>query len=191
MTLLIVNGANVKSLSAGIGCVGGVLVAGGLAVIMDKFLKLTGIINEQSVFLQMLNPEHPIDLKAIIFASIIIGAVGAIMDVAISIASSLNEIQAQNADISFRKLYTSGITIGRDIMGTMTNTLILAYIGSSLSVVLLLTSSAPSLTYMLNTEMIIVEMLQSLVGSMGILLTLPLTSLISAFLYTKKLKKVA
>ena len=188
MTLLIVNGWNMKSLSAAIGCVGGVFVAGILTVIMDKFLTLTGMIDDESVFLHLLNPDNPIDLKAIIFASIIIGAVGAIMDVAISIASSLNEIKAQNENISFGELFSSGITIGRDIMGTMTNTLILAYIGSSLSMVLLLVSNTPSLTYLVNTEMIIVEILQALVGSLGILLTLPLTSLVSAFLYTKKLK---
>ena len=186
MTLSIVNGFNLKSLSAGLGCTGGVLVAGIITILSQKALKITGMVDEQSVFLQMLNPDKPIDLKAIIFAAIIIGAVGAIMDVSISIASSLNEIKDQNPEISFKNLYTSGINIGKDIMGTMTNTLILAYIGSSLAMVLLLISNTASMSYLLNTESIIIELLQSIVGSLGILLTLPLTSLISSFLYTKK-----
>ncbi|MFI3226730.1 MAG: YibE/F family protein [Clostridia bacterium] len=188
MTLMIANGTNLKSLSAGLGCVGGILTAGIITLILNSALRLSGMVDEKSVFLQMLNPDNPIDLKAIIFAAIIIGAVGAIMDVAISIASALSEIKLQNPDISFKKLYISGINIGKDILGTMTNTLILAYIGSALSTVLLLIANTGSMTYLVNTESIIIEVIQSIVGSFGILLTLPLTSLVSAFLYTRERK---
>ncbi len=188
MTLLIANGWNFKSLSAGIGCIGGILVAGVLAIFSQNILKITGMIDEESVFLQQLNTENPIDMKAIVFAAILIGAIGAIMDVAISIASSLNEIKMTSKDATFKELYKSGITIGRDIMGTMTNTLILAYIGGALSTVLLIIANSSSLTFMMNIEMITIELLQSILGSFGILLTLPLTSLISALLYTKRMK---
>lgn len=186
MTFSIVNGFNLKSLSAGIGCISGILMSGFIALSLNGVLRISGMIDEKSVFLQMLNPDNPIDLKAIIYAAIIIGAVGAIMDVAISIASSLQEIKAQNPQIDFKELYKSGINIGKDILGTMTNTLILAYIGSSLSTVLLLIANTGSMTYLINTESIIIEVIQSIVGSFGILLTLPLTSLISAFLYTRE-----
>lgn len=186
MTLFIVNGFNIKTFSAGIGCISGVAVAGVITFIMNHFMKITGMIDDESVFLQMIIPDFEIDLKAIIFASIIIGAVGAIMDVAISIASAMSEMKQQNASIKFNELYKSGIEIGKDIMGTMTNTLVLAYIGSALSTILLLLANASSIQYLLNTEMIIVEILQSVVGSLGILLTLPLTSLVSAFLYSRK-----
>lgn len=186
MTLLIVNGANKKSLAAGIGCFSGILVTGILTFIMDKIIKLTGMVNDESLYLHQLNPENPIDLKAIIFAAIIIGAIGAIMDVAISISSALLEIHENSEKSSFRMLLKSGMTIGRDIMGTMSNTLILAYIGSSLSVVLLLVAYNNSLIGLLNREMIVVEILQSLVGSFGILATIPLTSAICATLYSKR-----
>lgn len=73
MTLLIINGADAKSLVAGIGCVSGVLTAGLLTLIMDRFLNLTGLLDDESMFLYFLNAEYPIDLKAIIFAAIIIG----------------------------------------------------------------------------------------------------------------------
>lgn len=185
ITLLIVNGLNLKSISAGIGCIGGVLFAGAITLIANKSLKITGMLDEQSIFLEMINPDKPIDLNAIIFSSIIIGAIGAIMDVSISIASSLKEIKDQNPQISQKQLYLSGVNIGRDIMGTMTNTLILAYIGSSLSIVLLLISNAGSMIYLVNTESIIVELLQSVIGSLGILITLPLTAIISSIAYTK------
>lgn len=186
MTMIVVNGFNFKSLSAGLGCIGGILLSGVITVVTSNALKLTGMVEEESVFVQMLNPENPIDLKAIIFAAIIIGAVGAVMDVAVSISSSLYEISEQTEKISFRKLYKSGLNIGKDIMGTMTNTLILAYIGSTLSTVLLLLANTPSLVYLLNTEMIVIELLQSIVGSIGILLALPLTSGVTAYFLTRK-----
>ncbi len=188
MTLLIVYGASKKSLAAGIGCMVGVLVSGILITFMDKLLKLTGFVSEESLYLLRINTKHPIDLKAIIFAGILIGAIGAIMDVSMSIAASLAEMQEKLEYTPFSLLVKSGIAIGKDIMGTMANTLILAYIGSSLSVVLLLVSYNSSLLELLNKEMIVVEILQSLIGSIGILFTMPLTSLVCAYLYSERIK---
>ena len=104
------------------------------------------------------------------------------------IASALFELRRHAADLTFRKLVNSGITIGRDIMGTMSNTLVLAYIGSSLSTVLLLTTYAVSLDELLNREMIIAELLQALIGSIAILLTIPLTSMICGLMYIGRKK---
>lgn len=188
MTLLVVNGASKKSLAAAIGCFSGIAVSGILTIIMDKIIKLTGLVNDEAMYLQMLSTENPIDLKAIVFASIIIGAIGAIMDVSMSISSSLMEIYEASEKLKFKDLFNSGMNIGRDIMGTMANTLILAYIGSSLSMTLLLIAYNYSFIELLNREMIVVEILQSLVGSFGILFTIPLTSLVCAYLYTNKKK---
>ncbi|MGL5328558.1 MAG: YibE/F family protein [Peptostreptococcaceae bacterium] len=185
MTLLIINGTDKKSLAAGIGCLSGVFISGGLTLIMDKIIKLTGMIDDESMYIQMLNSENPIDLKAIVFGAIIIGSIGAIMDVSMSISSALLEVYESSDKVDFKDLFKSGMTIGKDIMGTMANTLILAYIGSSLSVTLLLVTYNYSFIELINREMIIVEILQSLVGSFGILLTIPLTSLVSSYLYTK------
>lgn len=186
MTLLIVNGANRKSLAAGIGCFSGVAMAGLLTLIMDGIIHLTGWLDECSINLYMLNPDDPIDLKAIIFAGIIIGAIGAIMDVSMSLSSSLHELKQKLPDASAATLFRSGITIGRDIMGTMANTLVLAYIGSSLSTILLIIAYTSSMTGLLNRETIIVEILNALAGSIGILLTIPLTSMVCAILYAGK-----
>ena len=187
MTMLIVYGANRKSLAAGLGCFAGTLVAGVLSMVMDLFLHLTGMLNDESLYLTMLNGE--IDLKAIIFGAIIIGAIGAIMDVSMSIASSLEEISQVSENPTPAMLIKSGLSIGRDIMGTMANTLVLAYIGSSLSVVLLLVAHNGSLLELLNRESIIVEILQALAGSIGILMSSPLTSFICAFLLRRAQKK--
>jgi len=185
MTYLIVDGGNRKTFAAALGCLGGITVSGVLTVIMDKVLALTGYVDEESIYLTNIAADSPINLKAIIFAAILIGAMGAIMDVSMSMSSSLWEVKEKSASSSVKALFKSGMNIGRDIMGTMANTLILAYIGSSLSVVLLLTAYSTSLTALINREMVVVEILQALVGSFGILFTIPLTSLICAMIYTK------
>lgn len=187
MTMLFINGAGKKSVAAGFGCFSGVAIAGVLTVIMDRVMKLTGMISEDTLYLQMLDVAKPIDLKGIIFAAIIIGAVGAIMDVAMDIASALNEMRQNIPDISAKQLIVSGMNIGRDVMGTMANTLVLAYIGSSLSTTLLLVAYNVSMVELMNMELIVVEILQALVGSIGILLAIPLTSFICGFLYPHKI----
>lgn len=186
MTLSIISGFNVKSLCSGIGCVCGVLCSGLIVLITDKFLNMTGLLEEESVYLIQLYPDNPINLKAIIFAMIIVGAVGAVMDVSMSISSSLYELRIKSPDTAPKELMKSGFTIGRDMMGTMANTLVLAYIGSSLTSVLLLVSYNASLEQVINKEMIVAEILQALAGSMGMLLTLPLTSAVCAVIYYKK-----
>jgi uncharacterized membrane protein len=138
MTLLLLNGANKKTLCAIVGNLGGLLIAGLLAFITSEMMHLTGLIDDDSIFLLMIGTETPIDLKAILWAGIVIGSLGAVMDVSMSIASPMHELAENMSDRSFKSMLKSGINIGQDAIGTMTNTLVLAYIGSSLSVVLLL-----------------------------------------------------
>jgi len=186
MTMLFINGAGKKSFAAGAGCAAGVAVAGLISAVMDKLLSLTGMINEDTLYLQMIDVAKPIDLTGVIFAAIIIGAVGAIMDVAMDIASSLHEIRLTSPNISGGQLIKSGFNIGRDVMGTMANTLILAYIGSSLCTTLLLVAYNVHMFVLFNMEMIVVELLQALAGSIGILLAIPFTSFICAAIYPRK-----
>ena len=182
-TLLLVIGPNKKALAATLGCLGGVLFSGLLMLLMNTVLRLTGFSDQSAQQLFALPTPSPINLRAIIFAGVIIGAMGAIMDVAMSIASALWEIQITGGGTNFADFFRSGINIGRDIMGTMLNTLILAYIGSSLTMILLMTDSMLPLMQLLNTEQIVVEVIRALVGSFGMLLTIPLTACICAWLY--------
>ena len=184
-TLLIVLGTNKKALSAIMGCLFGVAVAAGLMFLMDFILHLTGMLDGETMALLRL--ENPVDIRALIFAGVIIGAMGAIMDVSTSISSSLLEICEFEEDISFGAIFASGINIGKDILGTMLNTLVLAYIGSSLSVILLLMVYTNSLVELLNMEMIIVEFLRAIIGSFGMFAAIPFTSAICGFLYSKKI----
>lgn len=185
-TLSVVSGFNKKSLCAAIGCLSGIALIGIITVIMNRVLLLTGIVDEHSRYLANLPVENGINLRAIIFAGIIIGAMGAIMDVAMSISSALWELKEKAGKINFETLFRSGLNIGRDIFGTMANTLVLAYIGCSLSVVLILGVYSNSLLSLFNMEMIIVEILQALAGSFGILLTIPLTAFFCSTIYLKK-----
>lgn len=185
-TLLLVNGANAKTLVAIVGCSAGVLFAGLLTVLLSATLRLTGMASQEAIYLADLGTRNPVDLKAIVFAGILIGAVGAVMDVAMSLASALWELREAAAAPSFGMLLKSGMNIGRDMMSTMANTLVLAYIGSSLSTVLLLVAYASSLDGLFNREMIITEVLQAVIGSMAILLAIPLTSLIASAVYTRR-----
>jgi uncharacterized membrane protein len=186
MTLLIVIGFNKKSIATAIGCISGILVTGLIIIIMDRVLRLTGIVDEHSRYLAYLPVEPPINLRAIIFGGIIIGTMGAIMDVSMSISSSLWEVKEQARNIKFNALFRSGLTIGRDIFGATAYTLILAYIGSSLSIVLILSVYTGSLGALFNMEMIVVEILQALAGGFGILLAMPLTALFCSAIYLKE-----
>ena len=185
VTFLLVSGPDKKTLAAISGCIFGTIVAALLTLLMSRVLMLTGFVDEHSMYLTMLETEQPIDLTAIIFAAIIIGAMGAIMDVAMDIASSLYEISRHVPDISFKELSKSGMRIGRDLMGTMANTLVLAYVGSSLCSFMILLAYAGSLLQLLNREAIIVEIMQAVIGSLAILLTVPLTVVICGVLYLR------
>ncbi|MCL1993729.1 MAG: YibE/F family protein [Spirochaetes bacterium] len=186
VTLTLVIGFNQKSLVAGIGCLGGILVTVIITVIMDRLLFLTGMTDEHSRFLATLPIDHSINLRAIVFAGIIIGAMGAIMDVAMSIASSLWEVKEKARYITFDSLFRSGINIGRDMMGSMANTLILAYIGTSLALVLVLSVYTNSLMELFNIEMIAVEVLQAVAGSFGIIFSMPITAFACAAIFSNE-----
>ncbi|QSX06929.1 YibE/F family protein [Sedimentibacter sp. zth1] len=107
------------------------------------------------------------------------------MDVSMSIASAMQELSVEMKNKSFRRMARSGMNIGRDAIGTMTNTLILAYVGSSLAIILLFTAYNRNILLLLNLEMIVVEVIQAIVGSIGILLAVPVTVLFAAWIFNK------
>lgn len=186
MSLLLINGADKKTLCAIVGNLGGLMIAGILAYFISKVLNLTGITDDDTMFLLMLETEKPIDLIAVLWSSIVIGSLGAVMDVSMSIASALNELSENMVEKSFKTMLKSGLNIGQDAIGTMTNTLILAYIGSSLAVVLLLVANYNDTLLLVNLEMIVFEIIQAIIGSMGILFAIPITSVFAAYVYNLK-----
>ena len=185
VTLLLVGGFSLKTLCAALGCCGGLAACGLLTAAMNRVLHLTGVVDQETAYLSQVNPQHPVDMRALIFGAILIGAMGAVMDVGISLASALWELRQKGKDPTAKSLLASGLAIGRDMLGTMSNTLILAYIGSSLATVLLLAAYQSAPLGLFNRELVAVELLQMLVGSLGILLTVPAASLACAALYPR------
>jgi len=182
-TLLIVIGANKKALATIMGTLLAVGVTAMLTVFMSRIMGMTGLLSPEDMNMLLYNPN--LNLNAIVFAGIVLGALGATMDVCMSIASSLWEVSQTNKN-AFGELYRSGIAIGKDILGTMANTLVLAYMGSYLTVILLLnTVYAHNIANVFYLEPIIAELLRALVGVFGIFLAIPITTLTCAWLYGK------
>ncbi len=184
ITFLIVSGIHKKTLAAIIGTIAGVVAAGVIGMVFSNLMMLSGI-NEHARMLSVAVSEEQkmFDFRGIMLAGIMISALGACMDVGMSIASSVSELKKENPDMTPTKLIKSGMNIGRDVMGTMTNTLILAYVGSSLLVILLL-KGLEFETYQIinNTELVLEEVLRAMAGSFGLVATIPITTVISAFL---------
>lgn len=185
-TLLLVCGFTQKAFSAIAGCLGGLLVSGLLAVVFLYTMRLSGIVDEEAAFLRFISDDYVLDFKGLLFAAIIIGASGATMDVAVSIASSLDELIQKAPDLNSRQLFLSGVHIGRDIMGTMSNTLILAYVGGAIHLILLLYAYLVPFLNIINRETVAAEILIALCGSIGMLSTIPLTALIVCGLHRRK-----
>lgn len=185
ITLIIINGVNKKTITAAIGTVGGVLIAGILSQIIGYSAKITGLAGEHAKTLAFLHNDINLNFKGILFAAIIIGALGAVMDVCMSIASSMSELIEIKPNISKKNLIKSGMNIGKDIMGTMSNTLILAYVGGSLQLLLLLMAENISYFQIINLDMITAEIITALSGSIGLVWSVPITVLVGAVINKK------
>jgi len=185
-TLGVIGGVNKKTLSALIGTVGGVLAAGLLACRVGVAARLTGIGDEEAAMLAFIPQSGSFDYRGLLFAGIIIGALGAVMDVGMSVASSMDEIARVNPGMTRKALIKSGINVGRDMMGTMSNTLVLAYVGGSLPLLMLfLAYDTPAIRFV-NLEMITAEIVRSLSGSVGVLLAVPVSAIAAGFILTRR-----
>jgi uncharacterized membrane protein len=187
LTFIIIAGINKKSFTAMIGTAGGVLSAGLLSMLFGYIAKLSGA-NEEALMLVSSAQNMIFNFKDLLFAGIVIAALGACMDVGMSIASALAEVKDKKPDITWKELLKSGMNIGGDVIGTMSNTLILAYVGSSMTLILVFMSTNMSIMEILNKESIVMEIVSALCGSMGILFTVPITSFVYAILNKDKVK---
>lgn len=183
VTIFTISGVNNKSLAAVIGTSSGVLVAGLIAYLVGRQTRLTGLSAEEATALIQFHEN--LDFSQLLFSGIILGALGAIMDVGMSIASAIEEVYNANKQLTRKDLFSSGMNVGKDIMGTMTNTLILAYTGSSIPLLLIFMSYEPSLLKILNLDIIATEIVRSLSGSIGLILTIPLTAFVATVLINK------
>lgn len=186
ITIYLVGGFNSKSSAAIIGTGLSLIFAGGMSLAAIWMARLTGFAGEESMFLYSTRPD--LSFKGILAASMIIAALGALMDTGVSIASSVNEIYETDKKLTVNQLFKSGMNIGKDIIGTMSNTLILVYLGSALPLVLL--SNNIDLQKFFNLNQVSTEILSALIGSISILACVPLTAIIAAYLIKHQKEKV-
>lgn len=186
LTFAIIGGWNKKTLSAALGTLGGVVLAGVIASITGYLAQLSGAGKEEAIMLSVVSKDVVFNFRELLFAEIIVSALGACMDVGMSISSSLSELKMKNPSMTGKELFKSGMNIGGDMIGTMTNTLILSFIGSSLVLVLLYMSSSIKFTDVINIEAIATEAVCAIAGSIGIVYTVPITAIIYAFMNRDK-----
>ena len=188
ITMTLVSGINKKTLAAITGTFIGVIVAGIIAYGFGNWAHLSGITMEDSESIMYIAETTGLKVSGILFAGILVASLGAVMDVAMSISSSIFEIYDVNKKMTLKELFKSGMNIGRDIIGTMTNTLVLAFAGGSITTMILLYSANMWTTQLINLDILGTEVIQSLAGTIGIILTVPITAIISAYLCKTKIK---
>ena len=186
--LIFLNGYSKKTFCAVCGCVGGVLVSGIAAAVVGTLSPMNGFNMQEAENLILYGADQGLKVSGLLVCGVLISALGAVMDVALGIASSVWEMKEQNPDASVGSLFRSGMQIGKDAMGTMANTLILAFAGSSLNMLILVQTYNIPFLQLINTDSIALEVVQSVAGSIGILLTVPLVALISARLMARRKK---
>lgn len=179
----IIGGFKIKSLAAIIGTAAGVICAGLLAYIFGQLVELSGLNSEEARLL--LGSELNFNPKGILFAGIIIGSLGAVTDVAMSIASVAESTWENSKKQTVKSLYKIGMQVGRDIIGTMANTLILAYAGSSLSLFILFYHFSGGWIELVNMDLVATEIIRGLAGTVGLIITIPVTAFSAAVLYKK------
>ena len=187
-TMYLVGGFNAKSTSAAAGALLSLIFAGILSGITMLTAHLTGFNGENSTFLYSAHPE--LDFIGLTVSMIVLATLGAVMDVAMSISSTINEIYITDNSKTVKELFKSGMNVGRDIIGTMANTLILVYLGGALPLVLL--AKNIDLIKFINLNQVVTEIASALIGSIAIVICVPFTALAASVLihaYAKQAEK--
>lgn len=180
VSFILIAGFTKKSYVAIIGTVGGTLTAGILSYVFTNLCSITGLADED-VMILISYAGINIDFKGLYMSAVIIGTIGVVMDVSMSITSVIFEIKSKSPNIGFIELLQSGLKVGKDVMSTMVNTLVLAYVGSSMPLLIIYITANTSFIEAINTESIAVEVIRSLCGSIGLIVTIPLTCLVATY----------
>ena len=187
-TFVILGGVDKKTVCACLGTLAGIALATVFGLMAQNLLRIDGYRQEYAEALLQLRQteESAIGITGLITAGVIVSALGAVMDVAMSISSALQELTRVNPDLTSRDLFRSGMNIGRDMVGTMTNTLILAILGSGLTLVVYIYSLGLQPWQLLSSSYMSLEAISGIASSIGVMLAVPLTAAICAVSYGKK-----
>ncbi len=182
VSYVLIAGFSQKALIAAIGTLFGITLAGLLSYLMGRVLNLTGVDMEKGEALLYLAQDRNFKLKDILFVSILFSSLGATMDVAMSIASSGEQLIKMNPNITKRELFTSLMSVGKDIIGTMTNTLVLAFCGASLPLAMMIWGYDMSYRQFINIPLIVINIMQALCGSIGMISSVLFTAICAILL---------
>ncbi|MGI8461487.1 MAG: YibE/F family protein [Solirubrobacterales bacterium] len=180
MTISLAHGLGPKSVAAIVGTSGSLLLVAMLSVIFTGLTNLSGMTGEESVLLQMNGADVSFD--GLLIAGMVIGALGVLDDVTVSQASTVLALRSVNPELSFGQLYRRAIDVGRDHVSATVNTLVLAYVGASLPVLLIFGSGQLGLFEAINVELVADQVVAMLVGSIGLIAAVPITTALAAVL---------
>jgi uncharacterized membrane protein len=180
VTIPLAHGIRMKSLAAVLGTCASLLLTAGLAVVFTDLTHLTGFSSEEATFLDL--GGAGISLSGLLLAGMVIGALGVLDDVTITQASTVLALRDANPALGFRDLVARALHVGRDHVSATVNTLVLAYVGASLPVLLIFSSSDLSAGEVVNLELVAKEVVSMLVGSIGLIAAVPVTTLLAAAL---------
>ena len=189
VSFTVLGGVEKKTVCAWLGTVAGMALALVFALISQKLLRIDGLRSaDVEPLLQLRQTGTPIGLRGLLAAGVILSSLGAVMDVAMSLSSALAEVHAADRAMNAKALFRSGMNIGRDMVGTMTNTLILAFLGSGLVLTLYLYSLGLSPHMLMSSAYLSWELVGGISSSVGVILSVPITAAIAAWAYGKERK---
>lgn len=185
MIIYFVYGFDIKSLTAIMGSMLGTITTCVMGVVFTDVFKIHGAVMSNSESLLYAGYQH-LDLTAIFMSSIFIGASGAMMDLAVDITSAVNEVVEKKPEMDWKEAFASGMNVGRAAMGTMTTTLLLAYSGGYVAMLMVFMAQGTPVAHILNYKYVAAEILDTIVGSFGLVTVAPFTALVSGILLTRR-----
>jgi uncharacterized membrane protein len=183
-TIPLAHGWGAKSLAALLGSLASLILTALLAVMFTKMTHLTGLSSEEAIFLQIGNAN--VSLQGLLLAGMVIGALGVLDDVTISQASTVLALRRANPGMHFRRLFALALEVGRDHVSATVNTLVLAYVGAALPILLLFSAAGLSVADATNLEVVAKEIVATLVGSIGLISAVPVTTALAALLAVRE-----
>ena len=193
MSFVILGGVSKKILCAIAATLAGVGLAALFGALAQRLCRVTSfslydVNGEIADLVNLQSRNYPVRVHGILTAGILIASLGAVMDVAMSLSSAMAELKAVNPELGQGQLFRSGMNVGRDMVGTMTNTLILAFVGTSLVTVIRLWAQGPTWRMLLSSNYFAVELISALSSSIGVVLAVPLTAMICSLVYGSRAK---
>ena len=187
VSFAVLGGVEKKTVCAWLGTVAGMALALLFALLSQRLLRIDGLRSaDVEPLLQLRQTGTPIGLRGLLAAGVILSSLGAVMDVAMSLSSALSEVHAADRTMDAKALFRSGMNIGRDMVGTMTNTLILAFLGSGLVLTLYIYTLGLSPHMLMSSAYLSWELVGGISSSVGVILSVPITAAIAAWAYGRE-----